>query len=502
MNAKDKAKLGTNRRGRPHKFEPQLTANASTGGAIAAMARQGAVWHNALAGLRHAPKRSKRVGHVEWWGATELAQFLGLGGKDVFNRMALGSTPIAPEKAVSYMRELIKKGLLDPQELRTIPRTIGHARALYPFGPLLAEIGTARYCHVPSEELAERVDQVAANYRSALSTRADAESKERAALRAARAVAVCALLDLQKVLGRESLGSDREIIEAVAAAIEQINVTMNHVVLGICEVALSPREANTLFARQFMVPNGPDGQPDFAGLFRAVTMGAPEVAEARARSIDELVQRVTDRWGIDPRLAGWRAVEPNWRVLDLVVSAPRKPRPKHRIASTRRPRKALSLRTRRPRVKVTFKYARNAGVPVGGFASRYSDLTARDLKLMRRITRPGGLHDPRFLLAMAMAEEWYFGDERPECRQSDFESRLDEVREWAVSVLSRGMTSVSQGLEAGGGGDGNVAQPTKGNLKRLVKELMRLDARPIVELNMDMPEPMPLSGLEGSSFEL
>ena len=99
-----------------------------------------------------------------------------------------------------------------------------------------------------------------------------------------------------------------------------------------------------------------------------------------------------------------------------------------------------------------------------------------------------------FLLAMAMAEEWYFGDERPECRQSDFESRLDEVREWAVSVLSRGMTSVSQGLEAGGG-DGKVAQPTKVNLKRLVKELMRLDTRPIVELNMDMPEPMPLSRL-------
>lgn len=501
MRAKGKAKPGTNRQGRPHKFEPLLSANASTGGAIAAMARQGAVWHNALAGLRHAPKRSKREGHVEWWGATELAQFLGLGGKDAFNRMALGRIPIAPDKAVSYMRELIKKGLLDPQELRAIRRTVGHSRALYPFGPVLAELRKARYFQVPSKELAERVDQLAEDYRSALSARADAESEERTTLRAARAVAVCALLGLQKVLGREALGGDRKIIEAVATAIEQTNEAMNRVAFGVCEVALSPREASILFARQFMAPNGPDGQPDFAGLFRAVTMGAPEVAEARARSIDELVQRVTDRWGIDPRLAGWRAVEPNCRVLNLVVSAPRKPRPKHPIAFARRQRKPQSLRTGRARVKVAFQYARNAGVPVGGSASRYSDLTAHDLKFMRRITRPGGLHDPRFLLAMAMAEEWYFGDERPECRQSDFESRLDEVREWAVSVLSRGMTSVSQDLEAGGG-DGKVAQPTKVNVKRLVKELMRLDTRPIVELNMDMPEPMPLSGLEGSSFEL
>jgi hypothetical protein len=225
VKAKDKAKPGTNRQGRPRKFELQLKANASTGGAIAAMARQGAAWNNALAGLRHAPKRAQRAGQGEWWGAVELAQFLGVGGKDVFNRMALGRTPIAPEKAVSYMRELIKKGLLDPQELRAIPSTVGHSRALYPFSPVLAEIREARYCQVPSKELAERVDQLAEDYRSALSARADAESEERTALRAARAVAVRALLDLQKVLGRESLGCDREVIEAVVAAIEQINET-------------------------------------------------------------------------------------------------------------------------------------------------------------------------------------------------------------------------------------------------------------------------------------
>ena len=491
MKAKDKAKPGMNRQGRPRKFEPQLKANASTGGAIAAMARQGAAWNNALAGLRHAPKRTQRAGQGEWWGAAELAQFLGLGGKDVFNRMALGRTPIAPEKAVSCMRELIKKGLLDPQEMRAIPSTVGHSRALYPFGPVLAEIGEARYCQAPSEDLAERVDQLAEDYRSALSARADAESEERTALRAARAVAVCALLDFQKVLGRESLGGDREIIEAVATAIEQINETMNHVALGVCEVALSPREASIVFARQFMAPNGPDGQPDFAGLFRAVTVGATEVAEARAASIDKLVRRVTDRRGVDPRLAGWRGSDPNWRVHDLVVSAPSKPRQKHPIAFARRPRNPLSLRTARPRVKVTFN-ARNAGEPVRGFASRYSDLRACDLKFMRRVTRPGGPHDPRFLLTMAMAEEWYSGDERPDCRQTDFENRLDEVREWAVSVLSRGMTSVSQGLEPGSGGDGKVAQPTNVNLKRLIKELMRLDVRPFVELNMDMPEPIPL----------
>lgn len=492
MKMKDKAKTGTSRRGRPNKFEPQLSANASTGSAIAAMARQGAAWNNALAGLRHAPKRAQKIGQGTWSGAAELAQFLGLGGKDVFNRMALGRTPIALEKAVGCMRELIKKGLLDPQELRAIPRTVGHARALHPFAPALGEIRKARYFQVPSEELSERVDQLAENYRSALSTRADAESEERTALRAARAAAVCALLDLQKVLGRESLNSDREIIEAVVTAIEQVNETMSHVALSVCEVALSPREASILAARQFMAPNSPDGQPDFAGLFRAVTMGAPEDAETRAASIDKLVKRVTDRWGIDPRLGGWRDAEPNWRVLDFVVSTPRTPRLKHPIAFARRPRKPLSLRTRRARVKVTFKYARNAGAPVREFASRYSELTARDLKFMRRITRPGGPHDPRLLLTMAMAEEWYFGDERPDCRQTDFENRLDQVREWAVSVLPRATISDSHGREAGSNGDGKVAQPTKINLKRLIKELMQLDVRPIVELNMDMPEPAPL----------
>ena len=459
------------------------------------MGRQGANWRNALAGLRTAPKRSDRNAHAEWWGAERLALVLGVGGKDGFNRMALGRTPIAAETAVSCMRELINGGLLHPREVRALPSSIGHARALLPFGPVLPELRKAKCCQIPSDRIAAHVEQLAESYRAALVAKRGDEVVERKVLREARADAVCALLDLQTVVDREPHCADYEILKGAAAAIARLDEAMNAELLSSCEVALSPREAIAGFARQFAPPAGPDGQPDFAGLFKAASMGAPAVAVARTRVIEQFLARVADRWGVDPRTANWQEAEVDassaWKVLDLAAPSPRKQRPRRRVRVTRRP---LTLRSggAGSSIKVPFQYARNAGAPPREVRSRYCGLAASDLKFMRRVTRPGGLYDPRFLLTMAMAEEWYFDEDRPDCRQTDFENRLAEIDHWARTALERLDGMVLTGREHDSREHCEPVRPTRSGVKRLIRELMRLDVRPRVELNLDMPEPASL----------
>lgn len=114
-------------------------------------------------------------------------------------------------------------------------------------------------------------------------------------------------------------------------------------------------------------------------------------------------------------------------------------------------------------------------------------------KLLRRFIRAGGAHGAEFLLLMAMVENWYFGDLQPECKQSDFEERLDAVRAWTAAAplcaeLERNDEGDKRGKPAPSGSC-KLPAPSRADVKRLVNELMRLDVRPLVEMNADLPEP-------------
>lgn len=497
MKVRTKFIPGTNRAGRPKTFRPQLEANTSTARAVAALARQGAAHHNALAGMKHAPRRTLQTGDRKWVGAEELAQILMLGGKDAFNRMAIGGTSVALDKAVSCVRELIKGGLLDCLELDAVPLTLGHSRALHPFRPVFAELRATGRFQVPSRELAERVDQLAHGYRVAIASRAKAESEERTSVRAARACVVRTLLELQIALRRDSMSADVETTEAVATSIESLLAAIEDVDFGVCEVALSPREAGAQFARQFMAPMGEDGGPDFAGMFKAAMMDAVDAGGVRAEAIDQLARRVSERWGSDADLGDWREAVPNWRLFDLVVPARGKPRRKPRIALARRWRRRQSVPTGRPRAKAMFQYPQRPSALGSVLASRFGDLPERDLKFLRRLSRAGAPYNPRFLLALALAEAWYFDDEQPDCRQTEFESRLDAVRRWARSVTSRATPSGLARSKPSSGGGALLVAPTMAEIKRLIQDLMRLDVRPMVEMNIDMPEPIDVESLKG-----
>jgi hypothetical protein len=91
-------------------------------------------------------------------------------------------------------------------------------------------------------------------------------------------------------------------------------------------------------------------------------------------------------------------------------------------------------------------------------------------------------------MTLAMAENWYFGDQA-EDEESDFEERLATVRRWAQLMLAGGpnQRETESSAAAVVAKRSATDAPETSDVKRLVKDLMRLDVRPVVEMNMDMP---------------
>lgn len=444
-----KTAIGTAARGCPRTYPPLKSACTGVARAIAAMAREGAANKNACSNLTSPPKRiARRQSGAEWWGGEKLAETLGIGSsKDAFNRMATGSPAIAIERTVSFTRELINNGLLPANALAELALSPGHARAMMPFAPLFPELRALGEFVEPSAELAQRVDKCADDYRAAIAEQNSIEQEERARVRQARVNAVAALLGLQGALRHPEEPEDQEVLENVVVALAELGSVLDSVTGATWEVESSPRQEVAALALDVGLAAGTDGQPAFPNLFRWIELNAFDGRPEREQIVEQFCRRVLDRWGRDPRLVapGGGADElpcAFWRVLDL--------------------------------------------------GSNLAGLSQPAKRFLEKVTSTGGIHGVKFLLLMALAENWYFGDERAQCEQTDFEDRLDAIRTWAGSKLLQ--------VEADYRDKGNQTRncelpkrqappmPTAAQVKRLVKELVRLDVRPRLEMNLDLPE--------------
>lgn len=493
-------KLGAAPKGRPRGYPPQHSMCAEAAGAIVQMARRGADTKNARANLRSPPRPAIRGhGEAEWWGGRKLAQILGVGGDEsAFNRLASGSRAVATEKAVSLVRCVINHGLLPADALDDLA-PIGYARAMAPFAPLFADLRALGAVQMPPVALAEKVSLHADNYRSALVERNEQEKAERASLRAARKDAVASLLNLQAVLTRAPKDEDHDIYGKVVAAIDEVTSAFDSISVSTWEVACSTREELAALSLEIAPPIGPDGQPAFASLFRRIKDNALQNVPDRAQAVARLCERVRVRWGIDPReepigLAASDGHADHWLVFDLSPIVL-----KTCAAEETCGEQASDRDSSLPGVdcagfqEVTSEAGRDQPTALELSCALVATLLPAAKKLLRRFTRAGGAHSAEFLLLVAMTENWYFADQQPECKQSDFEERLKAVRAWAAAMLpcaelERNDEGDKRGKPAPSGSC-KLPAPSRADVKRLVNELMRLDVRPLVEMNADLPEP-------------
>lgn len=493
-------KLGAAPKGRPRRYPPLHSMCTDVAAAIAQMARRGANTKNVRANLLSPPRPAIRgYGEAEWWGGRNLAQILGVGGDEsAFNRLASGSRAIGPEKAVSLVRCIINHGLLPADALDELAPS-GYARAMAPFAPLFADLRALGAFQMPPVALAEKVSLHADNYRSALVKRNEQEKAERASLRTARKEAVASLLIMQSVLSRAPNDDDHDIYRKVVAALDEVTSAFDSIKVSTWEIARSTREELAALSLEIAPPIGPDGQPAFASLFRWIKNNALKDVPGRSQVVDQLCERVQDRWGIDPRAAATRIAASEgpadqWQVFDLSPIV-LKTYPAEESCGEQASDPISSL----PGVgcegsqEVTSGAERDRPTALDLSCALVATLSPAAKKLLRRFTRAGGAHSAEFLLLVAMAENWFFGDLQPECKQSDFEERLDAVRAWTAArlpcaELERNDEGDKRGKPAPSGSC-KLPAPSRADVKRLVNELMRLDVRPLVEMNADLPEP-------------
>lgn len=115
---------------------------------------------------------------------------------------------------------------------------------------------------------------------------------------------------------------------------------------------------------------------------------------------------------------------------------------------------------------------------------------------MRRVVRTADAGDLGTLVLFSLVENWYFQDDEGDSLESDFEDRLRALRAWAEKRAYPGAVDRVGWVPHADGRSvraGEIAStPSWGDIKSLLRDLAKIEVRPWVEMNMDVPEPLPL----------
>jgi hypothetical protein len=478
--AEKRLTVGTDRSGRPLAYRPALRAQAKAVQAISLFAREGAAYRNDLAGLKHAPRSEPGMSH--WWGPARLGSVLGVGSDAAaFNRLCTGRHPVKPETAVSYAAAAIKAGLLPRRAFGQTEQSTGHARALAPFNSLRGHLLRLKNFQVPGPELAAKIDRAASNYRRLLQERRQLEKDDRKCVREARQAVVRALLGLGPLVTGGDSSAHEELLGQLGSAISELSSTMCSLRASTWTLVETPRMQLVARAAQFSPASDADGEPDFPGLFAWLAERAVEPFPSRKKQIEEFFIRVLSRWGVDITAKTdfirkqATAVEPmqlfdtaftfdpDERCLDVADRLEKKDRGGTGIISRYVPAEAP-------------------------FPSRLHRSVTRDQR--RFLAKVGSSHRPyltQFMTVMAMAERWYFGDEELDDPESDFVERLRRTGELALAAGAVGGVAAAAFKVSSDLARGWSPWEDRPGTKRLIKDLMRLDVRPVIEMDLDLP---------------
>lgn len=471
---------GVARRGRPLTYRPAMRVQAKTVQAIALLAREGAAHRNQLAGLTHPPRKEPEKS--SWWGADRLADEIGLGwNASSFNRLATGRYSVSPEIAVRYTATLLRAGLMPPKSFESWPQIAGQGRAMAPFQRLLPHLRSVKAFEVPGPRLRAQIAEAAMDYRKLLREQKEVARDDRGCLRKARQHVVNGLLGLPTRVSECDKSSYCERLDQLACFVSELILVMSSLRGSTWMLVETPRLLFVGRASQLMPTPNSVGEPDFAGLFAWLAPRALAPVPSRSSRLKDFCDRVRARWGVDigppqpesgeqpATVEAFQLYETafhfDWddRCLDVADDPNANEGDSPPIVPCDVP----------PELPFCHTLGRTA--------------TKDHIRFVTKMWSPLRPHSVHFHTAMAMAERWYFSDQEPEDPETEFCERLSRLGDFAAQAASA-LSMPSEGVELSLDSQQRWSPwQDRAEAKLLVKELMRLETRPIIEMDLDLP---------------
>jgi hypothetical protein len=476
----------SSRRGRPRNPAVYRGAQIAVAKAIVEMGRIGGnlPWMRAQKKARSSKTAARRNGKqpAARFSDDDLAELLPIGSNQRgIKKLADGSRAIRAETATSAVQKLIERGLLPRRALSPIALDNGHARAMKPFAPLMKQLLRVKIGSEPPQHLQRKVQRLAELHRAAIVDFGRIEKEERARFREASGQLRGALLALRNAELSDVAGADEDSYCDVAAAAVAVQEALDQLVVSQWRIR-TPRYVGRKAIRQVLPPFSPSGVPLLGSVvswIKARLPGKTEDFMAAVQLMQELVRR---RWAKVPTYQAGRNDQPSEQIHTSAVAcadAGRKPWDLDE-----------SLISSDPWLGPL--YGR-----IGKAASQASNIGANpDDRFVRRVVRTTDAGNLGILLLFQMVGNWYFQDDEGDSLESDFEDRLRALRAWAEKRAYPGANvRVGRVPHADGrpvrAGE-NASMPSWSDMKSLLRDLGKIEVRPWVEMNMDVPDALPL----------
>lgn len=493
----------SSRRGRPRSTRTYRSAQIAVAMTVMEMGRIGGNLPRLRALRANASKPSPgRMGRKlppEFKDA-DLAALLPIGSDAPgIQRLASGRRAILPATAASCVLRLIETGRLPRRALSPIALDSGHARAMKPFIPLMTQLLRVKLGSPPPPYLMQKVQKLAALHRTALLDFGEVEKKERGCFRKARRELRGALLNLRDAELSSAAGADPSAYASVAKAAKAVQEALDSRVVSLWHVC-TPRYLAREAVRQVMPPFGPDGVPQlerWASWIETRLTGGPVEFRSALHLVRDLV---TKRWNEDPFDTAPANVDQDPADSRRQVGPEEQP-----FESQSFP---VDAHQDRGGTMGQAPWDRDesliAGDPwLGPLYGRLDEDASEgfvhwldDDRFVRRVLRSV---DPAKLGAMVLfqfLEHWYFEDDCGDSPESDFSDRLSALQVWAARLADAGAVGAHERVPHADGrpvrNGETAATPSWCDIRALLRDLARIEVRPWIEMNLDLPDALPL----------
>jgi len=476
----------SSRRGRPRNPAVYRGAQIAVAQAIVEMGRIGGnlPWMRTQKKARSSKTAERGTGKQlpTRFSDDDLAELLAIGSNQRgIKKLAEGSRAIHPATATSAVQKLIECGRLPRRALSPIALDNGHARAMKPFAPLMKQLLRVKIGSEPPQHLLRKVQRLAELHRAAIVDFGRVETEERARFRQASGQLRGALLALNGAELSDGAGADEDNYCDVATAAVAVQEALDQLVVSQWRIR-TPRYVGRQAVRQVLPPFSSSGVPLLGSLVSWIKARLPGETEDFMTAVQLMQELVRGRWAKAPTYQASRDDQPSDQIYPSEVACAdtgRKPwdRDESLIASD-------------PRLGPL--YGR-----IGKAACQASACSANpDDRFVRRVARTANAGNLGTLVLFQIVENWYFQDDEGDSLESDFEDRLRALRAWAEKrAYSGAIDRVGWVPHADGrpvrAGE-SASTPSWSDMKSLLRDLAKIEVRPWVEMNMDVPDALPL----------
>jgi hypothetical protein len=416
-------------------------------------------------------------------------------------KLAEGKRAILPDTGARAIQNLIESGCLPRRALSPIAIDNGHARAMKPFAPVVKQLMRVKLGAPPPLKLRRRVRELVELHRAALLDFRSFESEDRSLFRQASAQLRAACLALPAAELSSGTVEDGGSYLAVATAAMAVQKVLEQLVVSHWHVR-TPRYIGRDVVRQILPPFGPGGVPALAEVVSWIQerMAGPASLDFQT-ALHSLREIVRVRWGEDPFSLAPVALEvssgSDTHLLECPEQLGDQSTQPSRDEESDSPSQAQRYCDGDENLIASDPWLGPLYGRVGGAArTAPSGERSDDDRFVRRVLRTVDEGRLGAIILFQVVENWYFDDDRGDSIETDFVDRLRAVRVWASRMAGlTGVEHVERVPHANGRPvrRGETASPPSwGDVKVLLRDLARIEVRPWIEMNVDVPDSLPL----------